>query len=73
VEKIWELTRGEAIICTEVGQNRCGRRNSTSSRTALLHLLRGSAPWASDFGAIGAQVAFPDRLVVDIAETAASR
>jgi acetolactate synthase-1/2/3 large subunit len=49
VEKLYELTKGQAIITTEVGQNQM---------------------WAAQyyhFDAIGAQMACPDKLVVDIA------
>ncbi len=69
VEKIWELTRGEAIICTEVGQNQMW----TAQFYKFAHprsLITSGGLGTMGYGlpaAIGAQVAFPDRLVVDIA------
>jgi len=69
VEKIWELTRGEAIICTEVGQNQMW----TAQFYKFVHprsFITSGGLGTMGYGlpaAIGAQVAFPDRLVVDIA------
>ena len=68
IEQISDLTDGEAIITTEVGQNQMWTARATVS----------SGPGASYFGrfgdhgirfpaAIGAQVGQPDRLVIDIA------
>lgn len=69
VRKIWEVTDGEAIVCTEVGQNQMW--------AAQLYMPRGPRQFISSGGlgtmgfgfpaAIGAQVARPDALVIDIA------
>jgi acetolactate synthase-1/2/3 large subunit len=69
VETVYELTQGEAIICTEVGQNQMW--------AAQHYRYHQPRTWISSGGlgtmgygfpaAIGAQVAFPDRLVIDIA------
>jgi acetolactate synthase-1/2/3 large subunit len=69
VEKISELTKGEAIITTEVGQNQMWTAQYykfTQPRTLLTS--GGLGPMGYGFpAAIGAQIAFPDRLVIDIA------
>jgi acetolactate synthase-1/2/3 large subunit len=69
VETLNELTRGEAIITTEVGQNQmwaaqhyCFLRPRTWISSGGLGTMGFGLP-----AAIGAQVAFPDRLVIDIA------
>jgi acetolactate synthase-1/2/3 large subunit len=69
VEKLYELCDGEAIITTEVGQNQMWAAQ-------FFHFARPRT-WLSSGGlgtmgyglpaAIGAQVAFPGRLVIDIA------
>jgi acetolactate synthase-1/2/3 large subunit len=69
VQKLYEITQGEAIITTEVGQNQMW-----ATQFYRYHRPR---TWISSGGlgtmgygfpaAIGAQVAFPDRLVIDIA------
>lgn len=69
VEKLYELTRGEAIITTEVGQNQMW--------TALHYHFDHPNSFISSGGlgcmgfglpaALGAQIACPNRLVVDIA------
>ncbi len=69
VEKLYELTKGEAIITTEVGQNQMW--------AAQHYLYHKPRTWISSGGlgtmgygfpaAIGAQIAYPDSLVVDIA------
>ena len=69
MEKIWELTRGEAIICTEVGQNQMWTAQFYKFAHPRSFITSGGLG-TMGFGlpaAIGAQVAFPDRLVVDIA------
>jgi acetolactate synthase-1/2/3 large subunit len=69
VEKIWELSRGEAIICTEVGQNQMWTAQFYKFAHPRSFITSGGLG-TMGFGlpaAIGAQVAFPDRLVVDIA------
>ena len=69
VEKIYELTRGDAIITTEVGQNQMW--------AAQFYKYDKPRTWLSSGGlgtmgygfpaAIGAQLAFPNKLVIDIA------
>jgi len=69
VEKIYELTKGNAIITTEVGQNQMW--------AAQFYKYDHPRTWLSSGGlgtmgygfpaAIGAQIACPDRLVIDIA------
>ncbi|WP_291319525.1 biosynthetic-type acetolactate synthase large subunit [Desulfonatronospira sp.] len=69
LEKVYELTRGEAIITTEVGQNQMW--------AAQFYKYHKPRTWLSSGGlgtmgygfpaAIGAQVANPDKLVIDIA------
>jgi len=69
VEKIYELTKGEAIICTEVGQNQMW--------AAQFYKYDHPRRWLSSGGlgtmgygfpaAIGAQFACPDKIVFDIA------
>jgi acetolactate synthase-1/2/3 large subunit len=69
VEKLYELTRGKAIITTEVGQNQMW----TAQYYHFDHpnsFISSGGLGCMGFGlpaAIGAQIAFPDRLVVDIA------
>ncbi len=69
VEKLWELTQGEAIITTEVGQNQMW--------AAQFYHVKRPNRWMSSGGlgcmgygfpaALGAQVACPNDLVIDIA------
>jgi acetolactate synthase-1/2/3 large subunit len=69
VEKIYELTKGDAIIATEVGQNQMW--------SAQFYKYDKPRTWLSSGGlgtmgygfpaAIGAQLAFPNKLVIDIA------
>lgn len=69
VEKIYEITQGEAIIATEVGQNQMWAAQFyryTRPRTFLSSGGLGTMGYGFP-AAIGAQLAFPDRLVVDIA------
>jgi len=69
VEKIYELTKGDAIITTEVGQNQMWTAQFykfTKPRT----LITSGGLGTMGFGfpaAIGAKLGKPDRLVVDIA------
>ena len=69
VEKLHELTRGEAIITTEVGQNQMwAAQYYLFDRPG--HFVTSGGLGTMGFGlpaAIGAQVAFPDALVVDVA------
>jgi acetolactate synthase I/II/III large subunit len=69
VEKIYELSEGEAIITTEVGQNQMWTAqyyHFSHPRTLLTSGGLGTMGYGLP-AAIGAQVAYPDRLVVDIA------
>ncbi|RQD74263.1 biosynthetic-type acetolactate synthase large subunit [Desulfonatronospira sp. MSAO_Bac3] len=69
MEQVYELTKGEAIITTEVGQNQMW--------AAQFYKYHKPRTWISSGGlgtmgygfpaAIGAQVANPDKLVIDIA------
>ncbi len=69
IEKLYELTKGEAIIATEVGQNQMW--------TALFYkfkyprtLITSGGLGTMGFGfpaSIGAQMGNPDKLVIDIA------
>jgi acetolactate synthase-1/2/3 large subunit len=69
VEKLYELTKGEAIITTEVGQNQMWAAQFYSVRRPRSFLSSGGLG-TMGYGfpaAIGAQTAFPDALVIDIA------
>ena len=69
VEKIHELSNGEAIIATEVGQNQMWAAQFFTYRKPRTLLTSGGLG-TMGYGfpaAIGAQFAFPDKLVVDIA------
>jgi acetolactate synthase-1/2/3 large subunit len=69
VQKLHELTGGGAIISTEVGQNQMWAAQYYNFDRPNCFLTSGGLG-TMGFGfpaAIGAQVAFPDRVVVDIA------
>ncbi|MBW2145760.1 MAG: biosynthetic-type acetolactate synthase large subunit [Deltaproteobacteria bacterium] len=69
VEKLYELTRGNAIISTEVGQNQMWTAQFyrfDHPRTILTSGGLGTMGYGFP-AAIGAQVAAPDRTVIDIA------
>jgi acetolactate synthase I/II/III large subunit len=69
VRKIWEVTRGEAVVCTEVGQHQMWAAQHYLARYPRRFISSGGLG-TMGFGfpaAIGAQVACPDSLVVDIA------
>jgi len=69
VEKLYELTGGDAIVSTEVGQNQMWAAQYYHFDKPG-HFLTSGGLGAMGFGfpaAIGAQIAFPDKLVVDIA------
>ncbi|MBN1847091.1 MAG: biosynthetic-type acetolactate synthase large subunit [Deltaproteobacteria bacterium] len=69
VEKIFEITKGEAIITTEVGQNQMWAAQYYHFDRPNSFITSGGLG-CMGFGlpaAIGAQVACPDRTVVDIA------
>jgi acetolactate synthase-1/2/3 large subunit len=69
VEKLYEITAGKAIITTEVGQNQMWAAQYylfDQPRTFLTSGGLGTMGYGFP-AAIGAQVAFPDKLVIDIA------
>ncbi len=69
VNKIWEVTQGEAVVCTEVGQNQMWAAQHYLARYPR-RFISSAGLGTMGFGfpaAIGAQVACPDSLVVDIA------
>ncbi len=69
VEKIYELTKGNAIISTEVGQNQMWAAQFykfEKPRTLLTSGGLGTMGYGFP-AAMGAQVAHPDRIVIDIA------
>ena len=68
IKKIFELTKGDAIISTEVGQNQMWTAQYfpfLKPRTLLTSGGLGTMGYGFP-AAMGAQVAFPDKLVVDI-------
>ncbi len=69
VEKIYELTKGDAIITTEVGQNQMWAAQFYKYDRPRTFLSSGGLG-TMGYGfpaAIGAQFAHPDKLVIDIA------
>jgi acetolactate synthase-1/2/3 large subunit len=69
VEQLYELTKGDAIVATEVGQNQmwaaqhfCYHQPRTWISSGGLGTMGFGLP-----AAIGAQIAYPDKLVIDIA------
>jgi acetolactate synthase-1/2/3 large subunit len=69
VDKIYEICRGDAIIVTEVGQNQMWAAqffHFEHPRTFLSSGGLGTMGYGLP-AAIGAQVAFPDKLVIDVA------
>ncbi|NWF93168.1 MAG: biosynthetic-type acetolactate synthase large subunit [Syntrophaceae bacterium] len=69
IERICDLTKGEAIITTEVGQNQMWTAQYyrfVKPRTLLTSGGLGTMGYGFP-AAIGAQAAFPNRLVIDIA------
>jgi acetolactate synthase I/II/III large subunit len=69
INKIWEVTRGEAVVCTEVGQHQMWAAQHYLCRHPRRFISSGGLG-TMGFGfpaAIGAQVACPGELVVDIA------
>jgi acetolactate synthase-1/2/3 large subunit len=69
VEKIYELTKGDAIISTEVGQNQMWAAQFykfDKPRTCLTSGGLGTMGYGFP-AAIGAQIAHPNKLVIDIA------
>ncbi|MEW6571302.1 MAG: biosynthetic-type acetolactate synthase large subunit [Nitrospirota bacterium] len=69
VEKIYELTKGDAIITTEVGQNQMWAAQFYKfDRPRTLLTSGGLGTMGYGFpAAIGAQIAHPDKTVIDIA------
>ena len=69
VEKIFELTKGEAIISTEVGQNQMWAAQFYKyDKPRMLLTSGGLGTMGYGFpAAIGAQLAHPNKLVIDIA------
>jgi acetolactate synthase-1/2/3 large subunit len=68
LECLNEITQGEAIVCTGVGQHQMWAAQYLDFRHPRSLLTSGSMG-TMGFGlpaAIGAQVAFPDRLVIDV-------
>ncbi|MEW5773130.1 MAG: biosynthetic-type acetolactate synthase large subunit [Thermodesulfobacteriota bacterium] len=69
VEAIYDLTKGDAIITTEVGQNQMWAAqfyNYHKPRTLLTSGGLGTMGYGFP-AAIGAKAAFPDKLVIDVA------
>jgi acetolactate synthase I/II/III large subunit len=69
IESIYKVTKGDAIIATEVGQNQMWAAqfyNFDKPRTLLTSGGLGTMGYGFP-AALGAQVAFPDKLVFDIA------
>ncbi|MEJ5300347.1 MAG: biosynthetic-type acetolactate synthase large subunit [Thermodesulforhabdaceae bacterium] len=69
IEKIYELSKGDAVITTEVGQNQMWTAqfyHFTEPRTLITSGGLGTMGYGFP-AAIGAQVARPDKLVIDIA------
>jgi acetolactate synthase-1/2/3 large subunit len=69
INKIYEVTGGEAVVCTEVGQHQMWAAQHYLSREPR-HFISSAGLGTMGFGfpaAIGAQVARPGQLVVDIA------
>jgi acetolactate synthase-1/2/3 large subunit len=69
IEKLHELTKGQAIITTEVGQNQMWAAQYYHFDHPN-HFITSGGLGCMGFGfpaAIGAQVACPDKLVVDVA------
>ncbi|MCD5412030.1 MAG: biosynthetic-type acetolactate synthase large subunit [Thermodesulfovibrionales bacterium] len=69
VEKIYELTEGDAIVTTEVGQNQMWAAQFYKFDNPRMFLTSGGLG-TMGYGfpaAIGAQLACPDKLVIDIA------
>jgi len=69
IQKLFELTRGEAIVTTEVGQNQMWAAQYYHF-DAPGHFITSGGLGCMGFGlpaAIGAQVACPGKIVVDIA------
>lgn len=69
IRKIWEATGGDAIICTEVGQNQMWAAQYFKCAKPR-HFISSGGLGTMGFGlpaAIGAKVGCPDKTVIDIA------
>ncbi len=69
MEKIYELTKGDAIICTEVGQNQMWAAQFykfTRPRTLITSGGLGTMGYGLP-ASIGAKTGMPDKIVMDIA------
>lgn len=69
VEKLWEVTGGDCIVATEVGQNQMWAAQYFTLDQPRCWLTSGGLG-TMGYGfpaALGAQAAFPDRVVIDIA------
>jgi len=69
IEKLYEITKGDAIIATEVGQNQMWTAQFypfEKPRTLLTSGGLGTMGYGLP-AALGAQVAFPDKTVIDVA------
>ncbi|NLE10730.1 MAG: biosynthetic-type acetolactate synthase large subunit [Actinobacteria bacterium] len=69
IRKIWEVTGGEALVCTEVGQHQMWAAQHYLTRLPR-RFITSAGLGTMGFGfpaAIGAQVACPESLVIDIA------
>ncbi|MDC7217947.1 MAG: biosynthetic-type acetolactate synthase large subunit [Spirochaetales bacterium] len=69
VEKVYEISNGDAIVATEVGQNQMWAAQFYKFKRSKSFLSSGGLG-TMGFGlpaALGAQMAFPDKLVVNIA------
>ncbi|MEW6387816.1 MAG: biosynthetic-type acetolactate synthase large subunit [Thermodesulfobacteriota bacterium] len=69
IEKLWELTKGEAYITTEVGQNQMWAAQFYKYRRPR-QLMTSGGLGVMGYGfpaAMGVQVAKPDAVVIDIA------
>ena len=69
VERLYKLTKGEAIISTEVGQNQMWAAQFYKfDRPRTLLTSGGLGTMGYGFpAAMGAQVAFPNKIVIDVA------
>ncbi len=69
IEKLYELTGGDAIVCTEVGQHQMWASQYYRFKSSR-QLLTSGGLGTMGFGmgaALGAKLAFPDRTVLNIA------
>lgn len=69
IEKLYELTHGDAIVCTEVGQHQMWASQYYKFKSSR-QLITSGGLGTMGFGmgaALGAKLAFPDRTVLNIA------